>query len=151
MMNRRLALLSGIALAGALAIAGCASAPPPSKVDLVAALSSGGNNPRFASTGTGNLKADYDPTTRTLNWEVTYTGLSGPAVAAHFHGPSVGGANAPVVIDIGGKGLASPMKGTAQLSEAQAADLTTGKYYVNVHTKAAPGGEIRGTVVRAPK
>jgi hypothetical protein len=43
---------------------------------------------------------------------------------------------------------ASPVKGSATLSEAQAADLMAGKYYFNVHTAANPGGEIRGQVVK---
>jgi len=37
----------------------------------------------------------------------------------------------------------SPAEGSATLTDAQAADLAAGKYYVNVHTAANPGGEIR--------
>ncbi len=39
--------------------------------------------------------------------------------------------------------------GSATLTDAQAADLTAGKYYVNVHTAAHPGGEIRGQVEKS--
>ena len=42
----------------------------------------------------------------------------------------------------------SPVEGSATLTDAQAADLTGGKYYVNIHTAANPGGEIRGQVTK---
>jgi hypothetical protein len=45
--------------------------------------------------------------------------------------------------------LASPIKGSATLTEAQAADLLAGKYYINIHTAAHKGGEIRGQVEKA--
>ena len=44
--------------------------------------------------------------------------------------------------------LATPIKGTATLTDAQAADLQAGKWYFNVHTAANKGGEIRGQVVK---
>ncbi len=42
----------------------------------------------------------------------------------------------------------SPAEGSATLTDAQAADLVAGKYYVNIHTAANPGGEIRGQVTK---
>jgi hypothetical protein len=59
------------------------------------------------------------------------------------------GANAGVVVPITGP-LVSPIKGSAVLTAAQAADLMAGKWYVNVHTAANPGGEVRGQVASAP-
>jgi len=40
------------------------------------------------------------------------------------------------------------MKGEATLTDAQAADLQSGKWYFNIHTAAHPGGEIRGQVMK---
>ncbi|OIQ70334.1 CHRD domain protein [mine drainage metagenome] len=42
----------------------------------------------------------------------------------------------------------SPAEGSATLTDAQAADLMAGKYYINVHTAANPTGEIRGQVTK---
>jgi hypothetical protein len=44
--------------------------------------------------------------------------------------------------------LASPIKGAATLTDAQAADLTSGKWYFNIHTEANKAGEIRGQVLK---
>lgn len=102
--------------------------------------------PPTSSKGTGELTAKLDPGTKTLTYTLTYSGLTGTAAAAHFHGPAAPGANAGVVIPI--KPPASPAKGSAKLTDAQIADLEAGKWYVNVHTKQHPGGEIRGQVMR---
>ena len=104
--------------------------------------------PPTTSTGTGTATASLNTATRRLTWDVTYSGLSGPAKAAHIHGPAAPGKNAPVVIPFTGN-LASPIKGSKILTAAQAANLESGKYYVNIHTAANPGGEIRGQLTPA--
>ena len=103
--------------------------------------------PPNASAGTGTADIDYDAATKKLSWKLTYSGLSGPPTAAHFHGPAEPGKNAGVALAIP-NAAASPVEGSATLTDAQAADLMAGKYYVNVHTAASPGGEIRGQVMK---
>ena len=76
-----------------------------------------------------------------------YSGLSGPVTGAHIHGPAASGANAGIVIPFTGD-LASPIKGSATLTDAQIADLEAGKYYVNLHSAANKSGEIRGQLIR---
>jgi len=107
--------------------------------------------PPTASSGTGTCTVSYDPATKMLSWEGSFSGLTGPATAAHFHGPAEAGKNAGVLIPISEKDkpFTSPFKGSATLTDAQAADLEKGMLYVNVHTAANPGGEIRGQVVKA--
>ena len=112
-----------------------------------ATLNAAAQVPPNASKGTGALTATYDTATKKLTWNVTFTGLSGPATAAHFHGPAAAGANAGVVVPQK-DGLTSPMKGEATLTDAQAADLQGGKWYFNIHTEANKGGEIRGQVAK---
>jgi hypothetical protein len=102
--------------------------------------------PPTSSKGTGLVTATLDPD-GTFHWNVDYGGLTGPATAAHFHGPAAPGTNAGVVVNIGGQGLASPMQGAAHLDGAQIGDLVAGRWYVNIHTAANPNGEIRGQIV----
>jgi hypothetical protein len=104
--------------------------------------------PGIASSGKGMATASLDTTSKTLTWNVDYSGLSGPATAAHIHGPADPGANAGIVVPFNGN-LASPIKGSATLTDAQIAQLEAGKWYVNIHTEANKPGEIRGQLVRA--
>jgi hypothetical protein len=112
-----------------------------------AALNGKAEVPPNASAGTGTADINYDPATKKLSWKLTYSGLSGPATAAHFHGPAEAGKNGGVEVAIPGA-TSSPAEGSATLTDAQAADLASGKMYVNVHTAANPGGEIRGQVTK---
>jgi hypothetical protein len=95
-----------------------------------------------AGTGTANLTWNAD--TKELSWVIEFSGLSGPATAAHFHGPAAPGENAGPVITI--EDLESPSEGSATLTDEQAAQLAGGQWYVNVHTEANGGGEIRGQI-----
>ncbi len=104
--------------------------------------------PGVTSSGKGTATATLDTNTKTLTWTVDYSGLSGPATAAHIHGPADPGANAGIVVPFTGN-LASPIKGSATLTDAQIAQLEAGKWYVNIHTEANKPGEIRGQLVRA--
>ena len=112
-----------------------------------AVLNAAAQVPTNDSKGTGALTASYDTATKKLTYSVTYTGLSGPATAAHFHGPADAKSNAGVAL--GAKDVAaSPIKGEATLTDAQAADLVAGKWYFNIHTEKNKGGEIRGQVMK---
>jgi CHRD domain-containing protein len=82
-----------------------------------------------------------------LTWTVTFDGLTGAPTAAHFHGPAEAGKTAGVVVLIGNN-PASPATGSATLTDAQAADLLAGRWYVNVHTPTNRPGEIRGQVTK---
>jgi hypothetical protein len=122
------------------------AAPMKFKADMKGAT----EVPPTTSSGAGTLTASYDPATKMLTWEGSFSGLSGPATAAHFHGPAEAGKNAAPAVWISEKGqpFSSPFKGSATLTDAQADDLQKGMWYVNVHTAANPGGEIRGQVVK---
>jgi len=119
------------------------------QITFKADLASAAEVPPVTSPGKGSATASLDTTTKTLTWTVTYSGLSGPATAGHIHGPAALGANAGVLVPFSGD-LASPIKGSATLTDAQVSDLEAGKLYVNLHTAANKPGEIRGQLLRTP-
>jgi len=114
-------------------------------VNLKATMNAASEVPPTSSKGTGTVAATYDTTSKKLSWTGSYSGLTGPATAAHFHNGATG-QNGPVAVPITPN--TSPFEGSATLTDAQAADLLAGKWYVNVHTAANKGGEIRGQVTK---
>jgi len=129
-----------IASVFSLSLMGAASA---ASLHYEASLDAKSEVPAKTGDGSGQVLATLDTATKTLSYTLTFQGLSGPATAAHFHGPAAAGANAGVAVGIG-KDPLNPVSGKATLTDAQIADLKAGKWYVNVHTAANPGGEIRG-------
>jgi CHRD domain len=113
-----------------------------------ATLTGPAETPPTDSKGTGTVDATYDDATKTLGWTINYSGLTGPAIAAHFHGPAAAGTAAPIEVPLTGS-LDSPIKGSATLTDAQAKDLTSGMMYFNIHTAAHKPGEIRGQMEKA--
>ncbi len=114
-------------------------------LNLGATLSGAAEVPPNASAGMGQLQAEFDKASRALRYTLRYSGLSGPVKAGHFHGPAEAGKNAGVALGINNAGD-SPVQGSAVLTPEQAADLLAGKWYINLHTAANPGGELRGQV-----
>jgi CHRD domain len=144
MIARRFALASVAALA--LAAAGCSTTGMSDKKmdgSMTVPMSAANSVPPNTSPATGTAKVELDG--MMLKWTVTYSGTTGPVTAAHFHGPAAAGANSGVVLPFTGP-LASPIVGSATLTQAQVDQLKAGLWYVNLHTAANPGGEIRGQV-----
>ena len=136
-MFRRVLLASALSLA-------FVSAGSAATVEYNARLSSQREIPKTDSKGAGKMAATYDTTSKALSYKLTFDGLSGPATAAHLHGPATRRESAGVLAPLGDKSPTSPVTGSVTLSDEQAKALQSGKMYVNVHTAANPGGEIRG-------
>jgi hypothetical protein len=118
-------------------------------VQMHADLSATAEVPPNSSPARGSAEVTLDTTTRELTWRVSFTNLTAPLTAMHFHGPAAPNANAGIVIPIpASPAQASIVNGAATVTEQQMADILAGRYYVNVHTPNNPGGEIRGQVVR---
>ena len=116
-------------------------------VTYAATLDGKSEVPPNDSAGTGTVEAKYDTATMRLTWTVTYSGLSGPATAAHFHGPAKAGANAGPIITLATP-VMSPATGDATLTKEQAEQLAAGMWYLNVHTATHAPGEIRGQLAK---
>ncbi|UOQ78466.1 CHRD domain-containing protein [Hymenobacter sp. 5516J-16] len=94
------------------------------------------------STATGNMTGNYNKTTRVLTYTVTYQGVT--PTMGHIHRGAAGTTGDPFLAF--SNVTTSPITGTSTLSESDAALLLSGQTYVNLHTSAFPGGEIRGKV-----
>ncbi|MFN2467826.1 MAG: CHRD domain-containing protein [Gaiellaceae bacterium] len=79
-----------------------------------------------------------------FTWTLRFSGLSGPAVAAHIHIGRPGKAG-PVAIP-----LCAPCKarsgGSFRVTRKHMNDILDRGAYVNVHTAKNPAGEIRGRI-----
>ncbi len=110
-------------------------------------LDGAAETPPKVTAGKGSAEVTLDTDKRMLSWTIDYTGLSGPATMAHFHGPAGPGVAAGVTVAIPAP-LASPITGAAPINDGQIGDLRAGLWYINVHTAKNPGGEIRGQVTK---
>jgi len=125
--------------AAALMVAGCAGMSSESRVNVV--LRGGEENPPVATSasasGTITIAAD-----KSVSGSISTTGLAG--TAAHIH-QGARGQNGPVSVGMvknGENGWSVPAG--AKLTDAQYDAFKAGNLYVNVHTAANKGGEIRG-------
>ena len=146
-MRRRFA---SIALFGAACVIAAAVPASAETVTLKTQLAGSNEVPPNTTSGAGEVTATYDTASKKLTWKGDYSGLTGPAIMAHFHGPADPGKNAPVVIPIFMNPAAakSSFEGSATLNEQQEKQLLAGEWYVNVHTEANKPGEIRGQLMK---
>jgi hypothetical protein len=128
----------------ALAIAG--SANETYKVSANLTPGAAVPKPVGAANAKGSFSGAYVENTKgaKLTWKLSFSGLTGPAMAAHIHKGKPGVAG-PVTVPLCGP-CTSGKAGSAQISKAVIASLEAGNAYVNVHTAKNPGGEVRGQV-----
>lgn len=137
-----------VTLIGMLAVPASAAT-----VNLFASIDGNQEVPPTGSPATGTGVMSHDTITNLLNWTITYSGFVNTPTVSHFHGPAPVGTNAGVQVDIvanSGGSIASPMIGSATITDAQEADLLAGLWYINIHSNVFPGGEIRGQVQVVP-
>jgi hypothetical protein len=119
--------------------------------------------PANAATGTGVATLFYNDNNSASVADDTYSfslsafGLTGPATGYHIHAAALAGANAgvKVFLDVapfvsfnGGGTLLVGGSGVVPSYAAFLTDLMASKAYVNIHTTAFPGGEIRGQLLQ---
>ncbi|MBI2947357.1 MAG: CHRD domain-containing protein [Verrucomicrobia bacterium] len=113
---------------------------------FTALLSGGAEVPPVATgaNGTGTLALEGNK----LSYIISYHGLSGAAGAAHIHGPANAlGSAAPMIAFSGPFGSSGVLIGSSPATPAQIDAFKAGQTYVNFHTAANGGGEIRGQIV----
>ena len=132
-MNKKSLLLGGIVAALTLASAAYAG-------DVKISLTGAEEVPAVttSATGKGTITVKDD---KSVSGSVTTSGLAG--VAAHIHAAAAG-KNGPPVITLTKKGDNEwVVPEGAKLTDEQHAAYKAGGLYVNVHTAANKGGEIR--------
>ncbi len=99
-----------------------------------------------ASLNTGTTVVNVEPGTGVLTWS-TSTTIPAASVTGHHIHTGVAGVNGAVVVNFGGV-----YNGSIIISTTLAAQIATqpGSFYVNLHTAAFPGGEIRAQLVADP-
>jgi len=139
-------LAAALPIGGSALAFGSATTAPQMTKKYSAALNVGQETGTVKSTkrgASGRFSATLNGTT--LTYRLTFTHLSGPATAAHIHGPAARHVAASVLVGLCGP-CTSPASGTVTLTQAQVDHLNAGKIYVNVHTAKNPNGEIRGQI-----
>jgi hypothetical protein len=130
-----------------MAMSGCGTLKSDAHLAAFSTQLTGMNQvPPVGTAATGKAFAVLDKNTLLLRWKLQFSGLSGPATGANFHGPALIGANAKSVLVFSAP-VVSPADGRATLTPAQAADLLAGKWYLSIKTLAHPSGEIRGQMI----
>ena len=143
--SRRAVMVIAGLIAAVCTVGFALAAPTPFTVPLTGEQ----QVPPLQTSGSGTANLTYDPATRVVTWSITDTGLSSAVTMAHFHGPAAAGQNGPVVIWLTKQGspVEGPITGQATLTPEQAQQFTAGEWYINVHTRDHPAGEIRGQVM----
>lgn len=139
--------VQGLVLAGIILLAGSCKKSDTTTSDVVfkATLNGASETPANASTATGTATLTFNTTTKIFTVVVNFTGIT--ATASHIHKGEAGVAGA-VVFGFTAP-ITSPINYTsAALDATQEADLNANLYYVNIHSTAFPGGEIRGQLIK---
>lgn len=129
----------------------------PTTLTFVATLNGAAESPAKNVPGTGT--ATIIKSGGTYTYTITFSGMTGAVAAGHIHGPAPVGANANVIVpfNVTGAGTTGTITGTFTSTNTATISndsldvlMKTGNAYVNLHTQANPGGEIRGQLLQQP-
>jgi hypothetical protein len=99
-----------------------------------------------SSTATGSATANFNKDTKILTINMTYTGVTATNMHIHKGATGVGG---DVLYRLGTAPFSSPVSYTSPaLPSGQEDSLMNNLYYLNIHSAAFPGGEIRGQLLK---
>jgi len=127
-------------------VIGCAATNGPSQQGIKVALTGDQEVPavKTSASGSGSFVISAD---KSVSGRVLTSGVE--ATAAHIH-EGAKGANGPVIVPLtkNADGTWTPAAG-AKLTDSQYASYLAGNLYVNVHSAANKGGEIRAQLIPA--
>ncbi|HET9504553.1 MAG TPA: CHRD domain-containing protein [Hymenobacter sp.] len=141
------ALLS--ALAGLVLLSACKKDDESVPTMQVSGTLSGSNEvPAVTASGSGSVTGTYTPSTKVLNYTITYTGLTGAPTGAHLHYGNPKHTTAAPTVPFSGipTTTSGSFGGTVTLNAMQADSLMAGRIYANIHTSANSGGELRANL-----
>ena len=169
MQKHALTLATAIGV-GILTACGGSKSTQPSNITYTATLTAANERPNPTnSTATGSWTGVLNPQTNTMTYTLTYSGLSANSTGAHIHAQADANTNASVVLNFASFAGATTAftsgntsgsaAGTVNMSGGTVTGFTitgdslrkamdAGMAYVNVHTTANTGGEIRGQIHR---
>lgn len=157
-MRRTAGTLVGIVSAATIAFvaASCGSSTAPGPKQYVANLSPANEVPAKPTTGTGVVTFVDNGTT--IDWTMTLTNMIN-VTGSHIHLPAAAGVNAGVAVflftpitptgtlnGVVSKGSITNSSNVGVSLDSLRVLFNNGNAYVNVHTSANPGGEIRDQV-----
>jgi CHRD domain len=137
-----------VAIAVVSIMLGCSYTKGPHtnpEVKFFATLSGANEIPNVTTSGTGRFDGTYNKDSKTLQYSITFSGLSGAVTASHIH-IARQWENGPVMIAFDKAGTSS-ITGSLTLTQKQENELLSENTYVNLHTDKNKGGEIRGQVL----
>jgi hypothetical protein len=143
-------LVPAIALGIALAAAVGASARPQATAIQVRTVMNAAQEVPAPSGDVSNARGTFaasitkSDSGASISWQMSFSGLTGSAGAAHIHTGATG-TPGPVVLALCGP-CQSRLTGTGNLTEAALDAIERGNAYINVHTAMNGPGEIRGQI-----
>jgi CHRD domain len=149
---KKIVTLVGAAAVVSLVVVALAAAAQRAEVYKVRAALTGNTEvpkAKGAASAHGLFAGTYveNKTGAVLKWKLTFSSLTGKALAAHIHRgkPGISG---PVIVPLCGP-CRTGQAGTVKITKATVDALEGHRAYVNVHTAKNAGGEIRGQVAVA--
>jgi hypothetical protein len=140
------AIRIGALMTGALLAATAASGEI---LHFRARLAPSSETPASQRGAAGLAELTLDTDSKMLTWKVSYSGLSGPLIGAHFKAPPEPGAATGATVPLTPP-LANPVVSSTRLNDIQIGDLRAGLWSVSLLTAKCPRGEIGGDLERAP-
>ena len=112
-------------------------------------LDGGQEAPPVVTTGSGSATVTLDTSSGVITVAGSYQNLLGTQTSGHLHKGAIGVGGMIQVVLAGTGGTTGTFSGTATLSAGQVSDVTSGLFYVNIHTSLFGFGEVRGQIAQA--